>query len=243
VASAAAELAEAGIGLAAMFVDGVLTSDGILGPAPDWTHDAVAAVHAAGGLYVADEVQAGHGRTGDSLWSFAAHGLDADLVTLGKPMGNGYPIAAVIGPADLIDPFMADTEYFSTFGGGTAACAAALAVLRVIDEEGLVDNARVVGEGLAALLRDLAGRHPVLATPRDWGLAIGVDVRSPDTGEASPDIAGQIVDRMRERGVLIGTTGRSDATLKIRPPLVFTAHHAERLATELERSVADVVSG
>ena len=143
--SAVESLDAAGHGVAAMLVDGVFTSDGIRGPAHEWTAAAAAAVHAAGGLYVADEVQAGHGRTGDDLWSFMAGGVPADLVTLGKPMGNGYPVAAVCGPAELVDPFIADTDYFSTFGGGTAACAAAIAVLRTIEEEHLV--ARVVRDG------------------------------------------------------------------------------------------------
>ena len=92
--------------MAAMLVDGVFTSDGVRGPAHEWTRAAAAAVHEAGGLYVADEVQAGHGRTGEHLWSFVAGDVPADLVTLGKPMGNGYPVAAVIGPADLVDPFV-----------------------------------------------------------------------------------------------------------------------------------------
>ncbi len=121
VHSAAAELTAEGAGLAAMFVDGVFTSDGILGPAHAWTSDALAEVRAAGGLYVADEVQAGYGRTGDHLWSFGA-GHEVDLVTLGKPMGNGFPVAAVVGDSDLIDPFMQETEYFSTFGGNPFGC-------------------------------------------------------------------------------------------------------------------------
>jgi 4-aminobutyrate aminotransferase-like enzyme/Ser/Thr protein kinase RdoA (MazF antagonist) len=240
VRSAAAELAECGPGLAAMFVDGVFTSDGVLGPAHTWTKDALAAVRAAGGLYVADEVQAGYGRTGDHLWSFAAGGLEPDLVTLGKPMGNGFPVAAVLGRADLIDGFMEETGYFSTFGGNTVACATALAVLRAVQEENLTDNARVTGAHLTGLLADLASQDATLAPPRGWGLAVGVDVRSPDDGLPAPDVASRLVERMRDRGVLIGLTGAMESTLKIRPPLVFTASHAERLVTELSASLRDV---
>lgn len=242
VASAAAELAKDGPGLAAMFVDGVFTSDGILGPAHAWTRDALAMVGAAGGCYVADEVQAGYGRTGDDLWSFVADKLQPDLVSLGKPMGNGYPIAAVIGRADVIDAFMERTEYFSTFGGNTVGCAAALAVLRTVHEEGLIANARVVGSYLTRLLADLATHDARLALPRGWGLAVGVDIRSLDDGLPAPDIARTLVDRMRERGVLIGLTGAASSTLKIRPPLVFTAAHAEKLVTELEASVRDIAT-
>ncbi len=240
VSTAAADLDSAGIGLAAMFVDGVFTSDGILGPAHSWTRDALAAVRTAGGLYVADEVQAGYGRTGEHLWSFAASQLDADLVTLGKPMGNGFPVAAVLGSADLIDAFMEETEYFSTFGGNTVACAAALAVLHTVEDEDLIANARIVGGHLATSIAELAKRDATLAPPRGWGLAVGVDVLSPGNGNPAPEVARRLVDRMRERGVLIGLTGAAESTLKIRPPLVFTTLHAERLVTELEASLADV---
>jgi 4-aminobutyrate aminotransferase-like enzyme/Ser/Thr protein kinase RdoA (MazF antagonist) len=240
VTSAAAGLSDSGAGVAAMFVDGVFTSDGILGPAHQWTRDALGAVRAAGGLYVADEVQAGYGRTGDHLWSFAAGRLDADLVTLGKPMGNGLPVAAVLGRAELIDEFMDTTEYFSTFGGSMVACAAALAVLRAVDEEGLTASAQRTGAYLKDLLSEVATHDPRLSAPRGWGLAIGADICSPDDGLPDPVIAQQIVERMRERGVLIGLTGPADSTLKIRPPLVFTASHAERLVTELDASLSDV---
>ena len=193
VTDAVRSLAESGHGSAAMFVDGVFTSDGVLGPAHGWTRAAAASVHDAGGLYVADEVQAGHGRTGQHLWSFVAGDVPADLVTLGKPMGNGYPVAAVIGPADLVDPFVRGTDYFSTFGGSTAACAAALAVLRTIDEESLVDRAAAVGADLLGALREVATGHPDLSGVRGWGLALAVDVVDPATGQ--PDAGPRQQDR------------------------------------------------
>ncbi|CAA9349068.1 MAG: hypothetical protein AVDCRST_MAG29-2109 [uncultured Nocardioidaceae bacterium] len=240
VASAAADLASAGPGVAALFVDGVFTSDGVLGPAQAWTRNALAAIRAAGGLYVADEVQAGYGRTGDHLWSFAAAQLEVDLVSLGKPMGNGFPVAAVIGCSDLIDDFMIETEYFSTFGGNPVACAAALAVLRTVEEEQLTAHARVVGAALTSLLADLATQDARLAPPRGWGLAVGVDVRSPHDGVPDPGTASRLVELMRQRGVLIGLTGAAQSTLKIRPPLVFTVAHAERLVTALAASLSDI---
>jgi len=229
VASAVASLAADGHGVAAMLVDGVFTSDGIRGPAHAWTTAAAAAVRAAGGLYVADEVQAGHGRTGEGLWSFVAGQVPADLVTLGKPMGNGYPVAAVCGPAELVDPFIADTDYFSTFGGGTAACAAAIAVLGALEEEHVVSRVAATGTRLLAALRDVAGGDARVGDVRGWGLAIAVDILDPATGLPDPQHARRIVDGMRERGVLIGRTGRERATLKIRPPLVFGDEHADLL--------------
>jgi len=238
VAEAVESLEAAGHGAAAMMVDGVFTSDGIRGPAHEWTVAAAAIVHDAGGLYVADEVQAGHGRTGDDLWSFLAGNVPADLVTLGKPMGNGYPVAAVVGPAELVDPFLEGTDYFSTFGGGTAACAAALAVLRTLQEDRVVDRVAVVGGRLVEALRGVTLDRDDLVDVRGWGLAVGVDVVDPATARPDPPRATLVVDGMRDRGVLIGRTGRDRATLKIRPPLVFGDEHTDLLAEVLTASLA-----
>ncbi len=240
VGSAVEGLRGDGHALAAMVVDGVFTSDGILGPAHDWTVAAAAAVHDAGGLYVADEVQAGHGRTGDALWSFVAGDVPADLVTLGKPMGNGYPVAAVVGPAELIDPFVAATDYFSTFGGGTAACAAALAVLQTLEADLIVGQVAAVGAQLVGSLRQVAATAPQLVEVRGWGLAVAVDVIDPAAGRPDPVLAGRIVEGIRDHGVLIGRTGQSGATLKIRPPLVFGAEHVDLVAEALSVGVAVV---
>lgn len=238
VVAATRDLATSGQGTAAMLVDGVFTSDGILGPDHAWTRAAAAAVHEAGGLYVADEVQAGHGRTGAHLWSFVAGDVPADLVTVGKPMGNGYPVAAVIGPADLVDPFVRGTDYFSTFGGSTAACAAALAVLDTIEQEQLVERASTVGAHLLEAVRRVADDHDALAAVRGWGLALAVDVVDPATGEPDAVRAARIVEGMRDRGVLVGRTGRHRASLKIRPPLVFADEHVAVLADALAHTTS-----
>lgn len=237
VASAVESLHAAGHGVAAMLVDGVFTSDGIHGPAHHWTVEAAALVHAAGGLYVADEVQAGHGRTGEHLWSFAAGQVHADLVTIGKPMGNGYPVAAVCGPAELVDPFIADTDYFSTFGGGTAACAAAIAVLRAIEEERVVAHVARTGARLLGALRDVTADDARVSDVRGWGLAIALDIVDPATNRPDPDRTRRIVEGMRDRGVLIGRTGKEGATVKIRPPLIFGDDHTDMLIDALAGSL------
>jgi 4-aminobutyrate aminotransferase-like enzyme len=159
-------------------------------------------------------------------------------VTLGKPMGNGYPVAAVIGPAELVDPFVADTDYFSTFGGGTAACAAALAVLRVLEEDRIVDRVAAAGGLLVEVLRNVTRDSAELVAVRGWGLAVAVDVVDPASAQPDPVRAGRIVEGMRERGVLIGRTGRDRATLKIRPPLVFGNEHVDLLTDALTATMA-----
>jgi 4-aminobutyrate aminotransferase-like enzyme len=212
-------------GLAATFVDGAFTSDGIRFPAPEEVAALVDATHAAGGLFVADEVQAGHGRTGEHLWSFMHYGITPDIVTLGKPMGNGYPVAAVITRAEIADRFAATTKVFSTFGGNPVAAQAALAVLDVIEDERLVDHAASVGSRFLRLLEQLG------APVRGRGLLIGVEL-----GDA--ELAERVVDKLREGGILIGRTGRDGNVLKIRPPLVFADEHADALVEALAAAVS-----
>ena len=179
----------------------------------------VAAARDAGALFVADEVQSGHGRTGE-LWGFTRWGATPDIVTLGKPMGNGHPIAAVITRSEIVDRFGAQTTFFSTFGGNPVACAAALAVLDVLENEHLIANAASVGEWLRAEIRALAERHHEIGDVRGRGLMTGVElVHDPVTREPAGELATRVKDEMAERGVLIGTTGRHGNVLKVRPPL------------------------
>jgi 4-aminobutyrate aminotransferase-like enzyme len=213
-------------------VDGSFISDGMRGPAHDWIRRTANATRDHGGLYVADEVQAGFGRTGDALWSVAAAGIAPDFMTLGKPMGNGFPVAAVLTRSGLADPFIEATGYFSTFGGNTVAAAAGLAVLRVIETDGLVERARARGEHLRARLEELAGPAPALGQVRCWGLMAGVDVLD-DDGRPDPARARRIVNALRQRGVLIGRTGPLGDVLKIRPPLVVTTEQLDLLIAEL----------
>ena len=221
---------------AALFVDATFTSDGIFVPPPEVVRAAVETAREGGALYVADEVQAGFGRTGDGLWGFAAWGVTPDIVTLGKPMGNGHPIAAVITRSDIVDRFGEQTTYFSTFGGNPVACAAALAVLDVIEDEGLVENAWTIGGWLRDAIRGLATRHAVIGDVRGRGLMIGVELVIDDRQrDPSPDVAARVREAMAEAGVLIGTSGRAGNTLKIRPPLSIRRDEAELIVAVLDQ--------
>jgi 4-aminobutyrate aminotransferase-like enzyme len=229
MARAIERLEETGRGLAATFLDCGLTSDGIHTPSRDDLAAAVDRTHAAGGLFVADEVQAGHGRSGEHLWTFASYPIAPDLVTLGKPMGNGYPVAAVIARKEIVDRFAAHARVFSTFGGNPVAACAGLAVLDVIEDERLIENARLVGSRLRRELEELRVDSSVMEV-RGRGLLIGVELSDAATAE-------HVVNAVRDDGILIGRTGRGGNVLKIRPPLVFRDEHAQMLVRALERAL------
>jgi 4-aminobutyrate aminotransferase-like enzyme len=215
-------------GVAATFLDGGLTSDGIWTPSPAEVAAIVQRTHEAGGLFVADEVQAGYGRMGEHLWSFVHYGVSPDIVTLGKPMGNGYPVAAVVTRRELVERFPYAGQVFSTFGGNPVAAQAALAVLDVIEDERIVAHTKRVGEGLIAALRDLPSAE--IVDVRGRGLLVGVEL-------SGASVAARVVDSLREAGVLIGRTGKRDNVLKIRPPLVFDDEHAAILVDGLRRAL------
>jgi 4-aminobutyrate aminotransferase-like enzyme/Ser/Thr protein kinase RdoA (MazF antagonist) len=233
------ELAGSGHRPAAAILDGVLTSDGIIDLDQSVAAALVERTHAAGALWIADEVQGGYGRTGAAMWSYQRLGIDPDIVTLGKPMGNGHPVAAVITRRELAERFSPEGEFFSTFGGNPVAMAAALAVLEVLDDELIIQHAAGVGEYLGGRLRELAARVPMIGEVRQVGLAIGVEIVKPGTTVADTATTKAIVEGMRRGGILIGTTGRHRNTLKIRPPLVFQRQHADQLVEALEAVLED----
>lgn len=236
---ATAQLAGRGVGLAATFLDGGCTSDGIFAPSRAEVAELVDRTHDAGGLYVADEVQAGYGRTGDDLWSFVRSAITPDIVTLGKPMGNGYPVAAVITRKELVDRFAASSRFFSTFGGNPVAAQAALAVLDVIEDERLVQHTARVGSRLARSLEALCERHVGISEVRGRGLLVGVELLGTDSVQTpGAALAERVVDRLRDRGILIGRTGPEQNVLKIRPPLVFDDEHVEILVDGLAAALA-----
>jgi 4-aminobutyrate aminotransferase-like enzyme len=221
-------LAELPCALAATILDGSLMSDGIYTPDEFELQTLVERTRAAGGLYVADEVQAGHGRLGPHLWSFVRHGIAPDIVTLGKPMGNGYPVAAVITRSDLAERFPYAGRTFSTFGGNPVAASAALAVLDVLADERLPERAAGVGERLRTAIAGL-GKEDILEV-RGSGLLAGVQL-------PSAELAGRVADELREEGVLVGLTGKREDVLKVRPPLVFADEHADLLVSALDRTL------
>ena len=233
VAAAVETLMDRGIRPAALMVDTIFSSEGIVTPPARGLSQAASIVRGAGGLFIADEVQAGFGRLGRHFWGFEAHGVRPDIVTMGKPMGNGYPVSAMVTSSALVDAFSSKAGYFNTFGGNPVACAAANAVLDVIEDEGLQANARDTGDHLKRGLEDLSDRFPSTGTVRGAGLYIGMDV---ETGQ----LAGAIANGMRERGVLIGRTGPGGTVLKFRPPLAFSIENTELLVDRLEETLRHV---
>jgi 4-aminobutyrate aminotransferase-like enzyme/Ser/Thr protein kinase RdoA (MazF antagonist) len=230
VAAAAADLTRGGHGLAATFIDAGLTSDGIHPVPRERLAAIVQATHDAGGFFIADEVQVGYGRSGENLWTFAHLGVTPDFVTLGKPMGNGFPVAAVLTRREIADGFAFARRVFSTFGGNPVAAQAGLAVLDVIRDERIVEHVRRVGGLLRRRIDELKVQHDEIVAVRGLGLLVGVQLDSPARAKT-------VVDAMRDRGVLIGRTGPNDDVLKIRPPLVFSDEHVAILVAALSAAL------
>jgi 4-aminobutyrate aminotransferase-like enzyme len=232
-----------GIKLAAFVIDTIVSSSGIVSPPPGYLRNVAAIVRDAGALFVADEVQPGFGRTGAHFWGFEADELVPDIVTLGKPMGNGHPIAGVVTRRDLIEDFSKEGGYFNTFGGNPVSCAAALAVLDVIENEGLQQNALEVGNHIIDRLRDLAATHECIGDVRGSGLFLALELVS-DRTERTPDtlLAKKLVNDLRDRGVLTGSIGPDRNILKLRPPLVLSRNDADFMLTILDESLRGVAS-
>ena len=225
-------------------VDPGFCTNGIL-DAPDGYLAAVAEkTRAAGGLFIADEVQSGFGRMGSHIWGYQAHGALADIVTLGKPVGNGYPLGVVITRPEILAAFTARTGYFSTFGGNPVACAAGHAVLEVLERQDLMANARDSGDYLRRGLRELAQRYPLIGDVRGRGLLTGVElVRDGATLEPAKRETVAVMNHMRHTGVLVGREGYFGNVLKIRPPMVFSRDNADFLIAALDRAVEAALQG
>jgi 4-aminobutyrate aminotransferase-like enzyme len=233
VTAATERMAAQGLKPCALIVDTIFSSDGVLPDPAGFLLPTAAAIRAAGGLFIADEVQPGFGRTGSQMWGFQRHGLIPDMVSLGKPMGNGYPMAGLVVQPEIIAAFGAQARYFNTFGGNAVAAAVGMAVLNVIRDEGLQENAARTGDAFHQGLADLATRHGCLGEVRSAGLFLGLDIVA-DDGTPDPARAGQIVNALREARVLISATGPQGHTLKIRPPLVFSTEHVGVFVERLE---------
>ncbi len=193
-------------------------------------------VRNAGGVCIADEVQTGYGRIGTHFWAFESYGVVPDIVVLGKPIGNGHPIGAVITTPDIASSFDNGMEFFSTFGGNTVSCAIGLAVLEVVHEENLQDHAQIVGEQLLNGLRDMQKQHEVIRDIRGSGFFLGAELRKKEAAD-------RIVNAMRDEAILIGTDGPLHNVLKIRPPMPFSTDDADHFLTTLQNVLTMVSAG
>jgi 4-aminobutyrate aminotransferase-like enzyme/Ser/Thr protein kinase RdoA (MazF antagonist) len=237
---AIATLAERGFAPAAFYIDTAITSSGIFDPPPAWAAAVTARVRAAGGLVVADEVQYGLGRSGSHFWGFERRGLEPDIVTMGKPVGNGYPMGVVIANRALIEAFQAKFGFFSTFGGNAVAAAAGLAVLKVLEREQLMANAAATGGYLRQQLESVAARHACLGKVRGTGLLLGLEVLGHDVSAAkkrNKRIVNALVSEFR---VLIGYEGPHASILKLRPPMPFRREHADLLVQAIDAAATAV---
>lgn len=226
---------------AALLLDVSWDSNGVLVAPPDYVQRGSGIIRSAGGLVIADEVQAGYCRLGNQFWGHTRYGVVPDIVTLGKPMGAGHPIAAVVTTPDIASAFAARRSYFNTFGGNPVSAAAGLAVLDVIADETLLDNATNTGAYLHAGLGDLAQRHELIGNVQGSGLFWGLDLVAERATRApiSYDDGKRLVTALRHDGILVGLTGRFTNVLKIRPPLVFGRDHADHLLGALDQRLAN----
>jgi 4-aminobutyrate aminotransferase-like enzyme/Ser/Thr protein kinase RdoA (MazF antagonist) len=235
---ALATLRERGYAAAAFYVDSAITSSGIFDPPPAWAAAVEAQVRAAGSLVVADEVQYGLGRPGSHLWGFQRRGFHPDIVTMGKPVGNGYPMGVVVANRTLIEAFQAKFGFFSTFGGNAVAASAGLAVLHVLDDEALMANAADTGSYLFKLLQTAAARHECLGAVRGTGLLLGLEVLGPDPSTAKKRAKRIINSLASEHRILIGYEGPNASILKLRPPMPFRREHADLLVQGIDAAAA-----
>ena len=240
VEQACQSLVAAGYGVSGMIICPAFVNEGFPDLPSGFLDGAIAAVRNAGGIVIADEVQPGFGRIGSHFWGHQKAGFTPEIVTMGKPMGNGHPVAAVATSSEILNAFRKAFGYFNTFGGNPVSCAAANAVLDVLETENLQANAQTVGEYVRQGLKKLSNKHAIIGDVRGSGLAIGAELvldrksKTPATKEAE-----RIVNDMRYRGVLLGSNGIFYNVLKIRPPLVFAKPDADFLLAQLD----DALSG
>lgn len=228
-------LQKSGHGLSALLLCPIFANEGFPELPAGFFSEVKKQVNAAGGVFIADEVQSGFGRCGTAMWGHQHADFIPDIVTMGKPMGNGYPVAGVVCTKDIMHEFRTRNNYFNTFGANPVACAAASATLRVVQQENLICNALQTGNYAQQGLRKLAERYPIFGDIRGSGLFFGGELIQPGAAQ-TPDspLGKKIINEMREEGVLMGLIGRFDNLLKIRPPMPFTTDNADELFDTLE---------
>jgi 4-aminobutyrate aminotransferase-like enzyme len=243
VTTAASDLAGSGDLAALVLADLGFTSEGILDAPADFVAGLVDGAHSVGALFLADEVQSGFGRVGPAFWRFAAAGITPDLVSLGKPMGAGYPIGAVITRREIADSLARDYEYFSTFAATPVAASAGLAVLDVLQNQAIPELVVRVGEHLRARLRELAREDARLGEVRGTGLLVGIDVLGPPNVEDPTErraFARTLLEGLYDRHVLAGLTGPTGTVLKVRPPLIWRSEHADLFVDAVAASLQQI---
>ena len=231
----------AGIRFAGLLFCTSFSSEGLPTLPDGFMAKALEHVHDAGGYFIADEVQSGFGRLGSHMWGHEMLGVVPDLVTLGKPMGNGHPLAGVVGRPELIERFASANMYFNTFAGNPVSAAVGSAVLDVLRDERLQENARDVGRHTLQALDHLKTRHEIIGDVRGKGLFFAIDlVQDRQSKRPAGDATKRVVNRMRDRGVLISRVGPGDNVLKIRPPMLFSSEHADLLVDALDASLSEL---
>jgi len=243
VDAAISSLQEAGHGLSASLFDLIFSTEGLLNVPSGYVEGLAQRVQAAGGLFIADEVQSGFGRLGSRMWGHQLYAITPDLVTLGKPMGNGHPVGAVVTTEALLDEFGGRNMYFNTFAGSPASSAAGLAVLGEMRDRALMDNALATGKFIADAMQQIAKGSPLIGAVRGQGLFFGYDIVSPGNPQ-EPDAAATkaLIELMKDKGVLISRIGRDDNVLKMRPPMVIEHEQAQLLVDRLAEAVAEVTA-
>lgn len=240
VEAAIEDLEASGIGFAALVVCPLFLNEGFPKQAPGWLQPAAKAVRRAGGLLICDEVQSGFARSGSHFWAHQKQGVVPDVVTMGKPMGNGHPVAGLVTTPTIMERFRNSFRYFNTFGGNPVSCAAALAVLNEIEDGDLQANAAKIGRLAHQRLNELAEKYEVIGDVRQSGMVFGAEfVLDQKQKIPAADYADRVVNAMRDRGILLSKLGRHKNTLKIRPPMPFGEDHLDLLIDTLDSVMAE----
>lgn len=241
VATAIKALEADGTGFAALILCPLFLNEGFPTQAEGWLRPTAERVRAAGGLLICDEVQSGFGRSGSHFWAHQRQDVTPDIVTMGKPMGNGHPVAGLVTTPEIMARFRHSFRYFNTFGGNPVSCAAAMAVLDEIEDKGLQANALRVGTQAARHLRALAERHELIGDVRQSGMVFGCELVLDRASKApASEFTDQVVNALRQRGFLLSKLGRHKNTLKIRPPMTFGMEHLEMLIAALDEVLTQV---